>query len=134
MILKRQLEKKLKSIFLQVPVVTLIGPRKSVKSKLVRYCFAQLVYVNQEAPEFRRLVSEDPKAFLTKYENGATLDEIQNTPELLSFICVLVDQKNQSSHFELTSIYQLALHEAILQSLAVYTRSIVYFIKVTAVF
>jgi uncharacterized protein len=64
----------------------LIGPRQSVKSKLVRYCFAQLVYVNLEDPELRRFVSEDPKAFLDEYENDAILDEIQNTPELLSFI------------------------------------------------
>jgi len=84
--LKRQLEKQLKSIFSQYPVVTLIGPSQSGKSTLVRYCFAQLVYVNLEAPELRRLVSEDPKAFLAEYENGAILDEIQNTPELLSFI------------------------------------------------
>ena len=116
--LKRNLEKQLKSTFLQYPVVTLIGPRQSGKSTLVRSCFPELAYVNLENPEIRRFVTEDPQAFLNEHSSGAILDEIQNTPELLSFIQVLVDEKNQNSLFVLTGSHQLALHESISQSLA----------------
>ena len=115
---KRKLECELKNAFKQYPVVTLIGPRQSGKSTLARNCFPKLPYVNLEDPEIRRFVSEDPRAFLNEYADGAILDEIQNTPELLSFIQVLVDEKNKNSLFVLTGSHQLSLHEAISQSLA----------------
>jgi len=40
---------------------------------------------------------------------------------------VLVDQKNQNSQFELTGSHQLALHEAISQSLSIYEASFIIF-------
>ena len=116
--LKRSLESELKKSFKQYPIVTLIGPRQSGKSTLARNSFPKLPYVNLEDPEIRRFVREDPKAFLNDYADGAILDEIQNTPELLSFIQVFVDEKNKNSLFVLTGSHQLSLHEAISQSLA----------------
>ena len=116
--LKRNLEGELKIAFKQYPVVTLIGPRQSGKSTLARYCFPQLPYVNLEDPEVRRFVNEDQRAFLNEHADGVILDEIQNTPELLSYIQVIVDEKNKNGLFVLTGSHQLALHEAISQSLA----------------
>ena len=66
--LKRNLEKQLKSTFLQYPVVTLIGPRQSGKSTLVRSCFPELAYVNLENPEIRRFVTEDQRYLQTTNE------------------------------------------------------------------
>jgi predicted AAA+ superfamily ATPase len=85
---------------------------------LYNFLELELAYVNLEYPELRLFVSEDHQAFIAEYKNGAILDEIQNTLELLSFMQVLVDQKNQNSQFILTGSHQLALHEAISQSLA----------------
>lgn len=33
-----------------------------------------------------KLVRSDPRGFLAEYEHGAILDEIQNVPELLSYL------------------------------------------------
>jgi len=46
------------------------------------------------------------------------LDEIQRVPELLSYIQVIVDSEVRNGQFVLTGSHQLALHEAISQSLA----------------
>lgn len=116
--INRELLSTLLAVAKQYPIVTLVGPRQAGKSTLARACFPEKAYVNLEDPEIRRYVIEDPKAFLATYPNGAILDEIQNTPTLLSYLQVLVDEKQENGLFILTGSHQLSLHEAISQSLA----------------
>ena len=59
----------------------------------------------------------DPRGFLSNYPNGAILDEIQNTPELFSYIQGLVDGDRQI-HFILTGSSNFLLMEKISQTLA----------------
>lgn len=100
------------------PIVTIIGPRQAGKSTLARATFADKPYVNLEDPEIRELATTDPRHFLNQYPSGAILDEIQNTPALLSYLQVIVDEKKQNGLFILTGSHQLALHKEISQSLA----------------
>ena len=102
----------------QYPVVTLIGPRQSGKTSLVKMAFKALPYYNLESPDIRAAISADPNAFLASCAQGAILDEIQNVPELLSYIQVIVDEKKQNGLFILTGSHQLSLNQAITQSLA----------------
>jgi predicted AAA+ superfamily ATPase len=115
---KRDLSIELISSAKAYPVVTLIGPRQAGKSTLARSCFPEMPYLNLEDPEIRRYAVEDPRSFLAQVPQGAILDEIQNVPELLSYIQVLVDEKKQNGQFILTGSHQLSLHGAISQSLA----------------
>jgi uncharacterized protein len=100
------------------PVVTIIGPRQSGKTTLVQQCFGDKPYVNLEHLNVRQLALSDPQGFLDEYPDGAILDEIQRVPDLLSYIQVIVDEKQQKGQFILTGSHQLSLHEAISQSLA----------------
>ncbi len=100
------------------PVVTIIGPRQSGKTTLVKNLFPDKPYVNLEKPDIQSLLKEDPNQFLAQYESGAIFDEIQNVPELLSYIQVIVDEANQEGLFILTGSEQLSLNESITQSLA----------------
>lgn len=100
------------------PVVTLIGPRQAGKSTLARAAFKHKPYVNLEDPDIRAFANSDARAFLSNYPDGAILDEIQNTPQLLSYIQVIVDEKKEKGQFILTGSHQLSLHQAISQSLA----------------
>lgn len=102
----------------EYPVVTIIGPRQAGKSTLAKETFNDRDYANLEDPEVRQYATEDPRAFLNKYPEGVILDEIQNTPELLSYIQVIVDEKKQNGQYILTGSHQLSLHSAISQSLA----------------
>ncbi len=114
----RELQNELIQLAKQYPVVTLIGPRQAGKSTLARHSFPDKAYVNLEDPEIRRYAIEDGRAFLNQYKDGAILDEIQNTPDLLSYIQVLVDEEKLNGRFILTGSHQLSLHSAISQSLA----------------
>ncbi len=100
------------------PVVTLLGPRQSGKTTLVRMAFPLKPYVNLEDAEARALATLDPKRFLGAYPEGAILDEIQRIPALLSYIQVIVDASENKGMFILTGSHQAALHSAISQSLA----------------
>ncbi len=100
------------------PVVTLLGPRQSGKTTLVKDAFPNKPYVNLEDSENRALATLDPKSFMKAYPNGAILDEVQRTPEILSYIQVRVDEANQMGMFILTGSHQAELHNAVSQSLA----------------
>lgn len=99
-------------------VVTVTGPRQSGKTTLVRRIFPKKPYVNLEKPDVRASAEDDPSGFLEQYPDGAILDEIQRVPILLSYIQVIVDERQQKGMFILTGSHQLELHEAISQSLA----------------
>lgn len=118
MFINRILAHELKKSFSVYPIVTLIGPRQSGKSTLVKSLFHSLPYVNLESPNQLAIVKADPVAFIKQYHTGAIIDEVQNYPELLSYIQVHVDAQKKNSLFVLTGSHQLALHEAISQSLA----------------
>lgn len=102
----------------EYPVLTLLGPRQSGKTTLVRACFPDHDYVNLENPELRRLATEDPNQFFALHPDHLILDEVQRVPELLSWIQLRVDEENYPGRYILTGSHQLRLHEAITQSLA----------------
>jgi hypothetical protein len=115
---KREIETELKTLAKGYPVVTIIGPRQSGKTTLVRAVFPDKPYVNLEIPDVRELAQTDPRGLLEKYPNGAIFDEIQRVPALLSYIQAIVDETDQKGMFILTGSHQLELHESISQSLA----------------
>lgn len=115
---QRALERELIDLAGDYPVVTVIGPRQSGKTTLVRAAFPKKAYVNLEALDIRELAEADPRAFLEEYPEGAILDEIQRAPGLLSYIQPLVDERQEKGLFVLTGSHQIELHQAISQSLA----------------
>ena len=114
----RQLKNELLLQLSEYPIVTVIGPRQAGKTTLVRASLPDYDYVSLENPETRHLALEDPKAFLHQHPGKVIFDEIQRTPELLSYLQEIVDQQGQNGQFVLTGSHQLQLREAITQSLA----------------
>ena len=116
---RRLLKPYIQELALKYPVVTLLGPRQSGKTTLVREAFPQKTYVNMEDAENRALATLDPKGFMQAYPQGAILDEVQRTPHLLSYIQVLLEErKDERGMFILTGSHQAELHAAVAQSLA----------------
>ena len=115
--IERTLASKVTSLAQKFQVITLTGPRQSGKTTLVRATFPDLPYVSLEEPDIRQIALTDPRGFLSNYPNGVILDEIQNTPELFSYIQRIVDENHQIQ-FILTGSSNFLLMEKISQTLA----------------
>jgi len=101
------------------PVVTVLGPRQSGKTTLVRSVFPDHGYCNLEDPELRTLATQDPKEFLHRHRPPLILDEVQRVPSLLSLLQVRIDESPaEKGAFILTGSHQPRLRESISQSLA----------------
>ncbi|MCC6410207.1 MAG: ATP-binding protein [Saprospiraceae bacterium] len=102
----------------KMPVVAVTGPRQSGKSTLIKKLFASYRYANLEDLEQRRFALSDPKGFLKDLGERAVIDEVQHAPELLSYIQVIVDEKNVSGLYVLSGSQNLLLMQNVSQSLA----------------
>ncbi len=100
------------------PVVVVTGPRQSGKTTLVQSVFPDKPYLSLENPDSRQFAIEDPRGFLAQHPDGAIYDEVQRTPELLSYIQGLVDQQRTLGRYILTGSQNFTLSQHISQSLA----------------
>lgn len=116
--IRRDLEPLLLRLAGQYPVLTITGPRQAGKTTLCRSAFPQKPYVSLEAFDIRDQVRSDPRGFLAQYADGAILDEIQNVPELTSYLQADVDGRPEAGRFVLTGSQHLGLTDAVSQSLA----------------
>lgn len=118
MLIPRQIKKEVIDLSKGFPIITIKGPRQSGKTTLAKEIFKHKPYVSLEDPDERRYAIDDPRSFLSRFPEGAILDEIQRTPALLSYIQGVVDKNDIKGMFILTGSHQLDLHQAIAQSLA----------------
>jgi uncharacterized protein len=115
--IERTLTKKAIALAKKFQVVTLTGPRQAGKTTLVRAAFPSLPYVSLEEPDIRQIALTDARGFLANYPDGTVLDEVQNTPDLFSYIQRIVDE-NRKVQFILTGSSNFLLMEKISQTLA----------------
>ncbi len=100
------------------PSITLTGPRQSGKTTLCQALFPRHRYETLEAPDVRAFATEDPRAFLAQFPDGAVLDEVQRTPDLLSYLQNNIDADPVPGRWILTGSQNLSLLESVSQSLA----------------
>ncbi len=82
----REITQKIKDAAKAFPVITITGPRQSGKTTLCQAVFCGHAYINLEAPDHRAFALDDPRGFLAQFPQGAIIDEIQRTPDLLSYL------------------------------------------------
>jgi predicted AAA+ superfamily ATPase len=116
--IERQLVDILKNRLEKFPILTLVGPRQSGKSTLLRNYFPDYEYINLERPDYRHLVMDDPIGFLSSREKGVIFDEAQQVPELFSYLQVESDEKNRAGQYILSGSQSFLMNERISQSLA----------------
>lgn len=111
---------KIRKLARQFPVIAIVGPRQSGKTTLAQATFEKHAYINLENPNLRKLALEDPLAFIDGHatKSGIIIDEIQEVPELLSYLQPLVDEKPRPGFFILTGSQNFLVNQAITQTLA----------------
>ncbi|MCK5061342.1 AAA family ATPase, partial [Candidatus Parcubacteria bacterium] len=86
MYIKRKIEKEVRQLAKEFPIVAILGPRQSGKTTLAKHIFKKYKYVSLEDPDMRSLAIEDPRGFLFQYDKKVIIDEIQRVPELFSYL------------------------------------------------
>lgn len=114
----RIMQEKLIDLACKYPVVSVIGPRQSGKTTLVRATFPEKRYVSLEDLDTREFAQSDPRGFLTTHSDNVIFDEVQRAPELFSYIQTIVDRGPQSGQFVLTGSNNFLLQENLSQTLA----------------
>jgi predicted AAA+ superfamily ATPase len=100
------------------PVLAFTGPRQSGKTTLAKMSFPEYKYVSLENPQMLEFALNDPKGFLEIYDKHVIIDEVQNAPELFSYIQEIVDDSNLCGHYILSGSQNFLLLEKITQTLA----------------
>lgn len=114
----RTLAPKLRELAGYYPVVVITGPRQAGKTTLCQAAFPDKKYVSLESLDTRDFARSDPRGFLAEHHEGAVIDEIQQVPELLSYLQGEVDEQPEPGRFILTGSQHFGLSQAITQSLA----------------
>lgn len=116
--IQRIATRKLQEMAEKFPVLVLTGPRQSGKTTLLKMCFPEYRYVSLENPQQLEFALTDPEGFLALYDRKVIIDEVQNAPELFSYIQQVVDESNLTGHYMLSGSQNLLLLEKITQTLA----------------
>ena len=119
--MKTYIERQISSTILRAnqyfPVICVTGPRQSGKSTLIKHLFPTYDVYSMEDIDVRLFATNDPRGFLSQYHNGMIIDEVQKTPELMSYIQGIVDE-HPDYRFVLSGSSNFTLINSISQSLA----------------
>ena len=116
---KRSAGAAVERAFREFPVVVVTGPRQSGKTTLLRRMYPKLRYASMDAPDLRAAALEDPRGFLAQFPAPAILDEIQQAPELLSYVKERVDNnRGEAGQYLLTGSQNLLLMQRVSETLA----------------
>jgi predicted AAA+ superfamily ATPase len=115
----RALEKEIMRASTAFSASIVTGPRRSGKTTLLRHCFPDAAYVLLEEPDVIDRIRNDPRSFLEELRRPAILDEIQNVPELLSYIRAEIDAApEEKGVWFLTGSQEAALMRGVSESMA----------------
>lgn len=115
----RTLERQVTAATRHFPAVLLAGPRRSGKTTLLRHAFPKASYVLLEEADVVARVQADPRSFLESLELPVILDEIQNVPELLTYIRARVDQHpGRRGQWLMTGSQEAPLMKGVSESMA----------------
>ena len=118
--IKRHLEGVLANAAETFKVIVLGGSRQVGKSTLMKHFLSDkgVRAVSFDNPDLRRAAKDDPELFLAQYEPPLMIDEFQYVPELLPFIKMSVDEREDMGLYFLTGSQLFKMMDNVGESLA----------------
>lgn len=117
--LHRELEKQVARAARHFPAVVLTGPRRAGKTMLLRRLFPRASYFLLEDPDVVARLRADPQGFLDEVKTPVILDEVQQVPEVFSFVRSRIDQNPRlAGQWLLTGSQEAPLMRGVTESMA----------------
>ncbi len=115
----RQIESELLLASKHFSGLILTGPRGAGKTTLLRKLFPKAQYYLLEDPDIIARLQADPRSFIEEIRPPAILDEIQNVPEILSYVRTQIDRfQNKKDQWLLTGSQESPLMKGATESMA----------------
>lgn len=115
----RAIEKELIRASKAFSAIILTGPRRAGKTTTLLKLFPRADYHLLEDPDVIARLRADPRSFMEEVRPPAILDEIQNVPELLSYVRSWIDRApNKKGQWFLTGSQEAPLMQGVTESLA----------------
>jgi hypothetical protein len=116
---ERHLERQIRRAVKAFPALVLTGPRRAGKTWLLRHLFPEASYFLLEDPDVVARLRADPQGFLDAVEAPAILDEVQNVPEVFSYVRTRIDREpRRSGRWLLTGSQEAPLMQRVTESMA----------------
>src|SRR3990172_4500228 len=115
----RDLERQVRKAVRAFPAVVLTGPRRAGKTWLLRRVFPRGSYFLLEYHDVVARLRADPHGFLEAVEPPAILDEVQNVPEVFSYVRARIDREpRRIGRWLLTGSQEAPLMQRVTESMA----------------
>jgi len=115
----RQIESELLLASKHFSGLILTGPRQAGETTLLRKLFPKAQYYLLEDPDIIARLRADPRSFIEEIRPPAILDEIQNVPEILSYVRTQIDRfQNKKGQWLLTGSQESPLMKGATESMA----------------
>jgi uncharacterized protein len=115
----RALEEALRRAVRDFPAVVLTGPRRAGKTFLLRHVLPEAEYHLFEDPDVAGRFRADPHGFLDGIRTPAILDEVQNVPEVFSYVRSRIDATpRRKGQWFLTGSQEPGLMRKVTESMA----------------
>ena len=114
----RDIEKEIKKLSAQFPVILLTGPRQTGKTTMLKYLFPEYRYITFDDSTLRFSAKEDPAGFIESMQTPVIIDEIQYAPEILSYIKMHIDRNRKNGMYILTGSQVFNVMAGVTESLA----------------
>lgn len=99
--------------------VVLTGPRRAGKTSLLRRLFPKASYFLLEDPDVIARLRSDPQGFLDNVKLPVILDEVQNVPEVFSYVRSRIDlHPRRKGQWLLTGSQESPLMQGVSESMA----------------
>ena len=125
MYIERALEPLVRRYSENFKIVAVTGPRQVGKTTMLKHLMEEeaesgvdRVYVTLDNTAILQTAKEDPALFLQRYRPPVLIDEIQKAPELLPYIKMIVDERDDCGSVWITGSQPLHLMKAVSESLA----------------
>ncbi|MEW6416507.1 MAG: ATP-binding protein [Nitrospirota bacterium] len=115
----RKIASELQHASRNFPALIVTGPRRAGKTTLLQKLFPKAEHYLLEDPDIIARIRSDPRTFINEIRTPAILDEVQNVPEIFTYVRTAIDKSpDRKGRWFLTGSQEAPLMKGVTESMA----------------